>query len=82
MILPNKYEDLNKTPLIIGKDIILLLRRKKNFHVFDLYAKLPVNINIDTYFDILTFLFATDIISFNNNIIFLNDTKKTIHTAD
>ena len=81
MILPNKYEDLNKTPLIIGKDIILLLR-KKNFHIFDLYSKLPVTINIDTYFDILTFLFAIDIISFNNNIIYLNDTKQTIHSAD
>ncbi len=81
MILPNKYEDLNKTPLIIGKDILLLLHNK-NFHLFDLYAKLSVTINIDTYFDILTFLFAADLITFNNNIVYLNDTKQTIHPAD
>lgn len=74
MILPNKYEDLRNTPLIIGKDIILLLR-KKHFHLFDLYSKLTVNINIDTYYDILTFLYAADIISFNNNIVYLNDTN-------
>lgn len=81
MILPNKYEDLRNSPLIIGKDIILLLR-KKNFRLFDLYAKLSVNINIDTYYDILTFLYAADIISFNNNIVYLNDTNQTLHTAD
>jgi hypothetical protein len=81
MILPNKYEDLKNTPLVIGKDIILLLR-KKNFSLFDLYSKLSVKINIDTYFDILTFLYAADLISFNNNIIYLNDTKKTLHGTD
>lgn len=81
MILPNKYEDLKNTPLIVGKDIILLLR-KKQFNLFELYSKLPVNINIDTYFDILTFLYAADLISFNNNIVYLNDTKKTLHTAN
>jgi len=78
MILPNKYEDLRNTPIIVGKDIILLLR-KKNFNLFELYSKLPVNINIDTYFDTLTFLYAADLISFNNNIVYLNDTKKTLH---
>lgn len=81
MILPNKYEDLKNTPLIVGKDIILLLR-KKNFRLFDLYSKLSVKINIDTYFDILTFLYAADLISFNNNIIYLNDSKKTLHGTD
>jgi hypothetical protein len=78
MILPNKYEDLRNTPIIVGKGIILLLR-KKNFNLFELYSKLPVNINIDTYFDTLTFLYAADLISFNNNIVYLNDTKKTVH---
>lgn len=81
MILPNKYENLKNTPLIVGKDIILLLR-KKNFRLFDLYSKLSVKINIDTYFDILTFLYAADLISFNNNIIYLNDSKKTLHGTD
>lgn len=81
MILPNKYEDLKNTPLVIGKDIILLLR-KKNLSLFGLYSKLSVKINIDTYFDILTFLYAADLISFNNNTIYLNDTKKTLHGTD
>ena len=72
MIIPSKYENLNKNILVIGSEIISLLK-KQSFNIENLYQKIKKkkNINFDTYYDTLTFLWLSEIIDKSEFQIYL-----------
>ncbi|MCZ7616582.1 MAG: hypothetical protein M5T52_24225 [Ignavibacteriaceae bacterium] len=81
MILPDKYEDLNKSIIVVGYRIIQLLREKE-LHILTLHRKLCKRTSVDLlyYFDVLTFLWLIDALEINNNKVSLkNDSKKNLH---
>ncbi len=72
MIIPSKYENLNKNILVIGSEIINLLKNQ-SFNIENLYQKIKKkkNINFDTYYDTLTFLWLSEIIDKSEFQIYL-----------
>jgi len=63
MVYPSKYEDLNYTPLVISAYIIKILKKgPQNFE--NLYDKLvkKYKINLNIYYNCLTFLWLSEII--------------------
>lgn len=72
MIIPTKYENLNKNVLVIGYRIIKLLK-KQSFNIENLYQKIKKeqDVSFDNYYDTLTFLWLSDIIDKNEFQIYL-----------
>jgi hypothetical protein len=79
MILPNKFESLAQNSIVIGSYIIERLK-KKPYNLENLYQALfeTHKINLDQYFDALTFLCAYEIIIINDNQINLFVTNALI----
>lgn len=92
MLIPNKYENINDNLLVIGSNLVSLLRRRP-FNIEDLFkavnkergSKNLHQINLDQYFNALTFLWLAEIIILNEFQIFINlnksredDTKEII----
>lgn len=63
MLIPAKYENLNKNLLVSGADIIFHLR-KKHINIEELYQllKKEKGMNLNQYFNCLTFLWLADIL--------------------
>ena len=72
MIIPSKYENLNKNVLVIGSQIIELLK-KQAYNIENLYQKLKKinDISFDTFYDTLTFLWLSEIIEKNEFQIYI-----------
>jgi len=72
MIIPSKYENLNKNVLVIGSQIIKLLK-KQSYNIENLYQKIKKinDISFDTYYDTLTFLWLSEIIEKNEFQIYI-----------
>lgn len=66
MLIPSKYEDINYNLLVIGYKIIRMLK-ERSFNIEDLFQKLKdeCNLNLEQYFNTLTFLWLADIIQIN-----------------
>ncbi len=73
MIIPNKYEDLNQNPLIIGSYIIAHLKDKP-YNIEKLFQRLREkhSLNLEQYYNALTFLWWADIITFSNSQLNIN----------
>ncbi len=73
MLLPTKYEDLRKNILVLGSDLIFLLK-KKNYNIEILFRELKNNkdITLEEYYNTLTFLYCSELISVNDYLITLN----------
>lgn len=63
MLIPSKYEDINYNLLVLGSKAIRLLK-KKAYNLEDLYQRMnkDMEINLEQYFNLLTFLWLADII--------------------
>jgi hypothetical protein len=65
MFLPTKYENLHKSTIILGADVIKSLK-KKDYNIEDLFQEVKQipqkDISLNQYYNILTFLWLTDII--------------------
>lgn len=63
MLIPTKYENLNKNLLVTGADVIFHLR-KKHYNIEELYQllKKEKGMNLNQYFNCLTFLWLADIL--------------------
>lgn len=63
MLVPSKYENVNKNLLVIGAEIIAHLK-KRTYAIEELYQdmKQSSGIGIEQYFDGLTFLWLSDIL--------------------
>ncbi|MDN3595300.1 ABC-three component system middle component 6 [Zunongwangia endophytica] len=70
MILPTKHENLESNVLVIGADILFHLR-KDNLAIEELYQKIRLekSLNLDAYYDILTFLWMIRAIKIHKGII-------------
>lgn len=66
MLLPSKYEDLNSNLIVIGAYIIEILKRRP-YNVEDLFQVLrnKYNINLEQYFNTITFLWLSNIVTLN-----------------
>lgn len=66
MIIPNKYEDLNKNTLVIGSIVLKKLKDKPS-NIEDLYRVIREEsaINIDVFFNCITFLWLSEAVELN-----------------
>ena len=82
MLIPSKYEDISANLLVIGSYIIRSLKSKKR-NIEELFRKLNKEhaVNLDQYFNALTFLWLAEIINLDAFQISLviNDSKENLH---
>jgi hypothetical protein len=73
MLIPTKYENLNYNILILGAHAIRYIKNGVN-NIEELFQKLKEkqNIDLDLFFDVITFLWLADIIIYKNYSITLN----------
>lgn len=82
MLIPSKYEDINQNPFIVGYHIVNMLKEKP-YNIEKLFQHLRDKflLNLEQYYDSLTFLWLADIITVSETQINLikNDTQETLH---
>jgi hypothetical protein len=73
MLKPTKYENINYNILVLGAHTIRYIKEGYN-NIEDLFQRMKVkhNIDLDLFFDIITFLWVADIIIYKNYSITLN----------
>ncbi len=92
MLIPNKYENINDNLLVIGSNLVSVLKHRPH-NIEDLFKAVNKErekknlhqINLDQYFNALTFLWLAELIVLNEFQIFINlnksredDTQKII----
>lgn len=72
MLLPTKYENLNFNILVLGAHTIRYIKNGKT-NIEELFSvlKLKHNVDLDLFFDVITFLWLADIIIYKNYSITL-----------
>ena len=83
MLLPSKYENINQNPIVIGYHILTLLKERP-YNIEKLFQQLrdKYSINLDQYYNALTFLWMSEIITvteYQINLIKSNDTQETLY---
>lgn len=73
MLLPSKYENLNFNYLVLGAHTLRYIKNGTD-NIEELFQILKTNhkIDLDMFFDILTFLWLADLIVYKNFSITLN----------
>lgn len=63
MLIPTKYDNINKNILVLGYKITKELKNKP-YNIDKLYQKLKneINIGLEVYYDTITFLWLSEII--------------------
>ncbi len=76
MLIPSKYEDINSNLLVIGAYVIESLK-KRPYNIEDLFQRLKkyLGVNLEQYFNVLTFLWLADIIVLNTYQVSLNSPR-------
>lgn len=73
MLIPSKYEDINQSPFIIGYHIVNLLKeRPYNVEKLFQFLRDKYLLNLEQYYDSLTFLWLAEIISISETQINLS----------
>ncbi len=64
MILPTKHQNLSHNYLVVGAEILALIK-KKSYTIEELFQKSKdkYKLSLDAYFDIITFLWLVDAIN-------------------
>ena len=64
MLIPSKHEQLEKNLLVIGGDILGILKKRKIWNIEYLFQNLKEikSINLNQYYNSITFLWLSDII--------------------
>ncbi|HCV15214.1 MAG TPA: hypothetical protein DF637_02610 [Rikenellaceae bacterium] len=72
MIIPTNYENLEKNLLVLGFHVLSNLKKQSN-NLEELFQKLNESneINLDQYFNVLTFLWIADLIEMADYKIYL-----------
>lgn len=72
MLIPRKNEDLHRNVLVLGADVIQLLKRKP-YNLEALYQELKriKDIGIARYYDVLTVLWMAEIIELKEFQVYL-----------
>jgi hypothetical protein len=78
MFLPNKHENLHRSTVVLGADIIKILK-KKEYNIEDLFQEVKQlsqnEISLNHYNNTLTFLWLIDAITLKEFIIQLKKDK-------
>lgn len=79
MLIPSKHEQLEKNILVIGSDILAFFKKKKKWNVESLFQNLKQvkSINLDQFYNTVTFLWLSDIIHVDECNIILNKKNAT-----
>lgn len=72
MITPTKYSNLKNNALVLGSQVIKLLKNRP-YYVDDLFKELRKenSVDFDQYYESLIFLFAFDLIQAEEHYIYL-----------
>jgi hypothetical protein len=72
MLIPSKHEDLNKNILVLGADLLSLLKRK-SYNIENLFqdAKQIKALSVDQYYNTLTFLWLSGLVKLEDHQIIL-----------
>jgi hypothetical protein len=64
MLIPTKFEKLERSIFVIGAEVLVILRRRKNDTVENLFQELKkqASVNLEQYFDTLVFLWVAELI--------------------
>lgn len=69
MFIPTKHENLKKSTIILGSDIIVSLK-KKAYNIEDLFQEMKKvfgkDVSLNQYYNTLTFLWLTEIIELHD----------------
>lgn len=70
MIIPTKHQNISHNPIVLGADILFLLR-KQDTTIEELYQNLKkdTNIDLDVFYDTITYLWLIDSIRLEKNKI-------------
>jgi len=75
MLIPTKHEDLEKNVLVLGADILDLIKKKSfrpyNIEVLFQDLKIRKEIGIEQYYDTLLFLWLIDTIELRNHYVYM-----------
>jgi hypothetical protein len=65
MLIPSKYENLQQNLLVIGSDVIAILKRRP-YDIESLYQELKSrrSINLDQFYNCLTFLWLSEVVNY------------------
>ncbi len=72
MLIPSRFENLEHNTLVLGADILLVLKDKP-YNIESLYQKLKHKdkISLDIYLDVVSFLWLMDFVEYDNFHIIL-----------
>lgn len=72
MLIPTPFEKLNQNIMVVGADIISLLRKQK-YTIEELYQliKDKKQINLERFYNVLAFLWTTEVIESDDFYVFL-----------
>ncbi len=64
MLIPSKHERLEKNLLVIGGDILSILKKRKIWNIEDLFQNLKKvkSVSLNQYYNAVTFLWLSGII--------------------
>lgn len=75
MLIPTKYENIEKSALVLGAEVISLLKTKPyNIEMLFREVKSLKGLSLDQFYDILLFFWLADIIELRDEQIFLKAT--------
>lgn len=79
MLIPTKHQELKSNTLVLGADILFLLKNEE-FNLDDLYKKLLVekNVDVDSFLDAITFLWLINAVNFYENLLSKNKVNNDI----
>lgn len=79
MLIPTKHQDLKSNTLVIGADILFYLKNDE-LNLEELFKKVRVekNIDLDIFFDAITFLWLIDAVIFSDNNLSKKNKKDDI----
>jgi len=73
MLIPNKYEGLEFNLIVLGADILNLLKKKRLHNIEELFQKLKRDkaINLERFYNTLCFLWLAEMIYLEDAYILL-----------
>ncbi len=83
MLIPTKFDNLNYNPMVLASHVLRFVR--KNHRSFDetfIQINKRFNIDLNHFYNVLTFLWLFDLIEVNNNKIYYRGadvSKKDLH---
>lgn len=83
MLIPTKLDNLNYNPMILGAHVIRFIKKKdQTFDDTFRYITKQFNIDLELFYNVITFLWLIDIIDYSNNKIYYrgkDDPEKALY---